>query len=225
MQSHVQAIGFAGALLVFLAFWMKSMVPLRLIAIGSNIAFIAYGVSVGAAPVWMLHAALLPMNLLRLLEIWRLSTRVCRVQGQDAALRALLLLMTPAEISEGSSLFRQGDDADALYYIDSGEVEIVDLGLRFGDGDFVGVVGVLAPSRRRSVSAVARTDCRMLVLSADKAVELALAKPEVGLALARLATERLMQSMALSRRAPLPAPDRRPDAGLPFRPLLSSARL
>ena len=42
-----EAIGYLGALLVFLAFWTRDMVPLRIVAIASNVAFMIYGVLSG----------------------------------------------------------------------------------------------------------------------------------------------------------------------------------
>src|SRR5262249_58997654 len=40
---------------VFVTFWMKTMVPLRLLGIGSNIFFIAYGYLASAYPPLLLH--------------------------------------------------------------------------------------------------------------------------------------------------------------------------
>jgi hypothetical protein len=56
------AIGYLAAALVLFAFHQKQMVPLRIAALSSNVAFIAYGLAVGLMPVWLLHAILLPLN-------------------------------------------------------------------------------------------------------------------------------------------------------------------
>jgi len=58
--------GYIAASLVVLAFCMKDIVLLRFVAISSNIAFLAYGLGLGLAPVWSLHAVLLPINCWRL---------------------------------------------------------------------------------------------------------------------------------------------------------------
>ena len=60
-------VGCVAAALVLAAFCMRDMVPLRIAALCSNVAFIAYGLALGLAPVWLLHALLLPMNGYRLL--------------------------------------------------------------------------------------------------------------------------------------------------------------
>jgi hypothetical protein len=65
------AIGFGGSALVVLAFYQTRMIPLRVAALGSNLAFIIYGLALGLAPVWLLHAVLLPVNASRLAEALR----------------------------------------------------------------------------------------------------------------------------------------------------------
>jgi CRP/FNR family cyclic AMP-dependent transcriptional regulator len=45
---------------------MKAMVPLRVLALCSNVAFLTYGLGLGLTPVYMLHGILLPMNAWRL---------------------------------------------------------------------------------------------------------------------------------------------------------------
>jgi acyl-CoA synthetase (AMP-forming)/AMP-acid ligase II len=64
-------IGYLAATLVLVAFCMREMVPLRIAALCSNLAFIAYGLGLDLAPVWLLHALLLPTNCCRLLEALR----------------------------------------------------------------------------------------------------------------------------------------------------------
>jgi hypothetical protein len=53
--------------LVFLTFYMKDMVPLRLVALCSNVAFLIYAGGLHLAPIFVLHAALIPINLRRLI--------------------------------------------------------------------------------------------------------------------------------------------------------------
>ena len=59
------------ALLPRRAFYQRRMIPLRAVALGSNVAFIAYGLALGLTPVWLLHAVLLPVNASRLTEALR----------------------------------------------------------------------------------------------------------------------------------------------------------
>jgi hypothetical protein len=66
-----ESIGYLAAALVLAAFYMREIIPLRVAALCSNLAFIAYGLALGLVPVWLLHALLLPINGCRLLEALR----------------------------------------------------------------------------------------------------------------------------------------------------------
>ncbi len=62
------AIGYFAAAMVFVAFGMKEMVALRIVAMVSNLAFVAYGLGLHLPPVWLLHAVLFPLNGWRLVQ-------------------------------------------------------------------------------------------------------------------------------------------------------------
>jgi hypothetical protein len=66
MLGNGDLIGFLASALVLATFAMKDMRRLRVIAILSNLAFIAYGALCGLLPVLALHLLLLPLNVLRL---------------------------------------------------------------------------------------------------------------------------------------------------------------
>jgi hypothetical protein len=67
--SVIDGVGFGAAGLVLATFCMRSMNALRWIAIASNVAFIAYGYLGHLAPVLLLHALLLPVNIYRLTQL------------------------------------------------------------------------------------------------------------------------------------------------------------
>jgi hypothetical protein len=62
------AIGFIASALVLAAFGMKDMISLRIVAICSNLAFIAYALVLNLPPILILHALLLPLNGWRLAQ-------------------------------------------------------------------------------------------------------------------------------------------------------------
>ena len=67
--SVIDGVGFGAAGLVLATFCMGSMNALRWVAIASNVAFIAYGYLGQLAPVLLLHALLLPVNIYRLTQL------------------------------------------------------------------------------------------------------------------------------------------------------------
>lgn len=64
----IDALGWIAAGLTVATFSCTQPVALRLFALTANAAFIAYGASAGLWPVLALHSALLPINLMRLMQ-------------------------------------------------------------------------------------------------------------------------------------------------------------
>jgi CRP/FNR family transcriptional regulator, cyclic AMP receptor protein len=116
----VQAIGYVASLLVFSTFYVKTMIPLRCIAAVSNLAFLTYGYLAGLYPVFLLHVVLLPLNMLRLYQMRKLIERVRRASTGDYSIEWIIPYMTPQEFQQAARLFRKGDEADALYYLEPG---------------------------------------------------------------------------------------------------------
>jgi len=67
-MTPIDGLGYVAASLVLATFTAKSMVSLRVLAIGSNLAFIGYGLAASLWPILVLHLIMLPLNLLRLRE-------------------------------------------------------------------------------------------------------------------------------------------------------------
>ncbi|MCA6124990.1 hypothetical protein J6500_24295 [Bradyrhizobium sp. WSM 1704] len=65
--------GYIACALVFLTFYMKGMIQLRLVALCSNVAFLVYAFSLHLAPIAILHSALIPVNVIRLIAALRES--------------------------------------------------------------------------------------------------------------------------------------------------------
>lgn len=70
-SASVDLLGYLASALVLATFCTRDMVPLRLLAITSNLAFIVYAVRAGLPPVLLLHALLLPTNIYRLAQARR----------------------------------------------------------------------------------------------------------------------------------------------------------
>ncbi len=68
-MSWVDMVGYAAALTVLGSFCMSTIVPLRVLAVLSNVLFGIYGVSAHLYPVFFLHSILLPINLFKLARV------------------------------------------------------------------------------------------------------------------------------------------------------------
>ena len=69
-MNWVVGIGYLASALVFATFCMRTMIPLRLAAICSNIAFVVYGFFGGIYPVLLLHVVLLATSIALVTSGW-----------------------------------------------------------------------------------------------------------------------------------------------------------
>jgi CRP/FNR family transcriptional regulator, cyclic AMP receptor protein len=94
---------------------MKTMMPLRIVAIGSNFAFIAYSLAEGLLPILVLHSILLPLNALRLVQMQKLLRRMRQATQGDLTLEGLLPFMSRRKVRRGEILFRKNDPAPEMF--------------------------------------------------------------------------------------------------------------
>jgi hypothetical protein len=184
--------GWIASAFVFSTFFMKTMLPLRLVAIASNVAFMTYallGLAYGdfgrLYPIFVLHACLLPLNVVRLVELRRVVAAARDASGEQMV-RALAPYLSLETHQAGETLFRRGEAADRLYLVQQGTVSIPESDVALSPGDVFGEVGLFAPHGRRTASAVCATDCRLLTLSGPKLVELCYQDAKLAVFLARL---------------------------------------
>ena len=69
----IDLLRYAASLAVLATFCTSRMVPLRLVAIGSNVLFGLFGALAYVYPVLFLHTILLPINVFRLLQVRRFA--------------------------------------------------------------------------------------------------------------------------------------------------------
>jgi len=62
----IDVMGYAASGLTLATFAQRTMLPMRIMAIGANVCFIGYGAMGPFMPVLILHVVLLPINLARL---------------------------------------------------------------------------------------------------------------------------------------------------------------
>ncbi len=173
---------------------MKAMVPLRAIAIASNVAFIAYGLGAALYPVLVLHAVLLPLNCVRLLQARSLIRRVRAGLRGTFGLEWLIPLMTRHTFRSGDVLFRIGDPAHSTFMILSGSVRVAEIGVVLGPGSLIGEIGVFAPDGCRTGTALCETDVEIGSISDQRLLQLYVQDPTFGLYLMRLVVQRMLES-------------------------------
>jgi CRP-like cAMP-binding protein/multidrug resistance efflux pump len=194
-MTMVEFVGFVAAGLVFATFYMKTMIPLRLVGITSNVTFLTYAWFAGVVPLFVLHSALLPLNIWRLMQIRALVREVRKVAVGDLPLESLLPFMSPRRAEAGEVLFRRGDAAGEMFHLLSGAVRLEEVGKTLGPGAMLGEISMFAPRRERTATAVCDTHVELLSITADKVMQLYYQNPRFGFHVVRLITGRLIQNL------------------------------
>jgi CRP/FNR family transcriptional regulator, cyclic AMP receptor protein len=181
----------AGGLMLVSSF-VKTMIPLRWLAIGSNFGFVAYGALHPSMPMLLLHATLVPINLYRLAAMVRLTRRVRAVAGSGDLLGIWLRpYMRSAKLSKGTVLFRKGDLGDRMYLLAEGRVDLVEMGTSLMPGDIFGEIAFFSPDRRRGATARCAENCLVLSIDESTLKQLYYQNPAFGFKLIGLVAGRL----------------------------------
>ena len=199
----VQLAGYAASLLVFSTFYMKTMIPLRSVAIASNVAFLTYGYFASLYPVFLLHLVLLPLNVLRLRQMYGLKERLRRsLERRELSLEWMLPFVKRESFKAQERLFGKGDAADKLYYLEEGTVFLPEVDRTVQAGEIIGEMGVFSPFKERTASAVCTADSTFLVLDERTALELYYQNPDFGIFMVRTIIRRFLDQQAqMSARA------------------------
>ena len=186
--------GYCASFLVFTTFYMKRMIPLRFTAIASNMAFIGYAWVDHLTPILILHGALLPLNLYRLVELRRLIAKVLRASSDHFSIDALLPVMQRRSIDANDVLFKASDPAEALYYVVEGTLHLPELDKELGPGSIIGEFALFSDTGRRTATAVARTDCIVMSLTKAAVLSALVHHPQVGIHLLKMVTVRMLEN-------------------------------
>jgi CRP/FNR family transcriptional regulator, cyclic AMP receptor protein len=195
---HVELWGFAAAAAGLYAFYVRTIIPLRIAAIIANALAMVYSVSKGTYPTFLLNAILLPLNFVRLRAMWNLVHEVDAAVKGDLNVEWLRPYMRPRNFQAGEFILRRGDVATEAFYIVSGEVELVEVGRIVGPGTLLGEIGLFTPGNRRTMSVKCRTEVHAATITYDQFKQLYFQNPQFGFALLRLIVARLAGNAEMS---------------------------
>jgi len=190
MLALIGAIFFVATLL------MRTMVPLRVTGIISDVFFIGYGVLSGTVTTLMLYILLLPINIFRLGQMLKLVKRARLAAQGDLSMDWLKPFMTRRKYGKGDVLFRKGDRANEMFFTVTGKFLVTELGIELPPGRLVGELGFLSPDNRRTQSLECTEDGQVLAITYERLLEIYFQNPEFGYYFLRLSTERLLQNIA-----------------------------
>ncbi len=196
----VHALGYVASGFVFLAFCMKGMLSLRLISIASNLAFIFYALAADLTPILVLHGFLLPLNVMRLVQMQRqvrMASEAARTRPGEERFDWLIPLGNRRALPAGATIFSKGDYADSLVIVIEGEVLLPETGVTLGPGSIVGEIGLFSGDNRRTASVDAIGPVKFAEFTERRVQQLYFDNPDFAYKITRLITRRLVVHLQL----------------------------
>jgi CRP-like cAMP-binding protein len=189
-------LALTGAIFFVATLMVRTIVPLRVIGIISNVFFIAYGALAGSASTFFLYLLSLPINAIRLRQMLNL-VRKARVSAQgDLSMDWLRPFMSPRKYRKGDVLFHKGDTAKEMFLTVTGKFLVTEINVELPPGRMMGELGFVDPKNRRTQTVECIEDGDVMSITYEKLLELYFQNPEFGYYLLRLTTERLLQNIS-----------------------------
>jgi len=194
-MTQADVIGYVGAVFVFATFWMKTMIPLRVLALASNFLFIGYGYLAAAYPPLVLHVLLLPLNVMRLRQMLELSRQVAHAAAGDLNMDWLKPFTSSRSMDFDELLFRKGEPADRMFFVVTGRCRLVESGVDLGPGAVVGELAMLAPDKARTQTLQCLEAGKLLEITYGQLRQLYFQNPKFGFYFIELISKRLFENI------------------------------
>ena len=203
-MTHAEFLGYAAAACVFVTFYMRTMVPLRIAGIVSNFLFIGYGYDLNAYPVLFLHLVLLPLNILRLRQMLRLIKQIEDATRGDVNLNWVKPFSSTRTIAAGNAVFRRGEAADEMFFIVSGRFHVKERSVELQTGEVFGELGLLNAGQARTATVECTASGELLRITYDQVKQLCLQDPKFSFYFLHLVSKRLFHNLSLEAQQILP---------------------
>ena len=184
-----------GALLYVASAAMKTVIPLRIAAIGSSFFFLCSGIFARSFAPILLYCLLLPLNIFRLYQMLELIKKVRAAVSSDLSMDWLQPFMRRRKFRKGEILFRKGDLATEMFLAEKGKFVVSELGVELKPGQIFGELGLLTSGSHRSATVECAEPGQALMINYDQVRELYFENPEFGFYFLRLVGERLQHEI------------------------------
>jgi len=196
--------GFIGAGLTLASYAMKSMMPLRVVALASSVFFLAYGWIEAALPTLVLNIGMILINSKKAWEIRSLVRAIEQAKSDTPVAEWLLPHMTQRQATAGQTLWKKGDVATEMIYLESGTLRLVEHQEELAPGSLIGEIGLFSPDNRRTLTVDCATDCTLYSLTKEGMAQLYYQNPKLGYHIMRLIVARLTRDAEKARQIPSP---------------------
>lgn len=133
---------------------------------------------------------------MRLWEIRKLISDIENATKESSIADVLLPHMQLRSVRAGTTLFRQGDTAEEMLYLQSGRIRLTEINKTLEAGALFGEIGLFARDSKRSQTAFCETDCELYAMTRERVYTLYYQNPKIGFHLMSMIVEHLLPANA-----------------------------
>ena len=185
-----------GAIFSVATVLMRTIVPLRVAAVISDVFFIGYAALANSITTFIVYGLLLPINIIRLHQMLKLVKKAQISARGDLSMEWLKPFMTRRKYRKNDLLFGKGEPANEMLFIVTGKFIVKEICIELSAGRILGELGFLSPDNRRTQTVECIENGEVLTITYDKLLEVYFQNPEFGYYFLRLSSERLLQNIA-----------------------------
>ena len=185
-----------GAVFFVATLLTRTMVPLRVSNMVSNLSFAAYGALAGDIKTFLLYLLLFPINAVRLRQMLRLVEKARTATQGDMSMEWLKPFMTERRYRRGDILFKKDQTAKEMLLTVTGKFLVKEIGVELPPGNLMGELGFLTPNNRRTATIECLEDGQVLSITYDRLLEIYFQNPQFGYYFLVLTSQRLLENIA-----------------------------
>jgi hypothetical protein len=175
---------------------MRTMMPLRISNMISNVFFIAFGALGADIKTFLMYLLLLPINGVRLYQMRKLVKMARNATKGDKSMEWLKPFMTERKYRKGDKLCSKGDAANEMFLTIGGNFLVTEFGIELPPGTLMGELGFLTPNNRRTATIECIEAGDVLSIDYEKLLEIYFQNPEFGYYFLILTSQRLLENNA-----------------------------
>ncbi len=185
-----------GAIFFVATLLTRTMVPLRVSNMVSNLSFAAYGALAGDIKTFLLYLLLFPINAVRLRQMLKLVEKARTATQGDMSMEWLKPFMTERRYRRGDVLFKKDEPANEMLLTVTGKFLVKEIGVELPPGNLMGELGFLTPNNRRTATIECLEDGHVLSITYDRLLEIYFQNPQFGYYFLVLTSQRLLENIA-----------------------------
>ncbi len=118
-------------------------------------------------------------------------------KGDTLSFEWLIPHMTKETFKKGEYLFKKGDNAEKMFYIQKGTIKLLEINIIVGKGSVIGEMGIFSPYKERTASAVCEEDLEAYTMPMNKEgiIQLFFNDPPLVIELIQLSIKRFIENL------------------------------